>query len=75
VADLTKCRGCGEHLLDSHERVVSVQYGQLSTTDSGTPHWLVKAPTKNTWGRMHERCFLLAIGDPRGVALTAATNQ
>lgn len=71
AADLTRCRGCTGSVIDSPERVIAVQYGELSVNDAGTPVWSVKAPAKNTWGRMHERCFLLAINDPRGVELAA----
>lgn len=68
MADLTRCRGCGKSLLDCQERAVSIQYGDLT----GDPaRWQVKSPVQNTWGRMHERCFLLAIGDRRGVELAA----
>ena len=74
MADLAKCRGCGELLLDCRELVVSIQFGTLESTESGTPSWVVKAPQKSTWGRMHERCFLLAIGDPRGVELASAAQ-
>jgi len=69
--DLNKCRGCNKPLLGSKERLLSVQFGELEKSDSGAPIWKVSSPTKSTWGRMHERCFLLAIGDPRGVELTA----
>jgi hypothetical protein len=73
MADLTKCRGCGKPLFDTNERnnrAVSIQFGTLEG-DKESPQWSSPAPMKNTWGRMHERCFLLVIGDRRGVELAA----
>lgn len=75
AADLTRCRGCTKSLIDSPEKVIAVQYGELTVGESGTPVWSVKSPTKSTWGRMHERCFLLAINDPRGVELSAEAAE
>lgn len=76
MADLTKCRGCGKPLFDTNKRsnrAVSIQYGTLEG-DQETSEWngaSGPSPEKNTWGRMHERCFLLVIGDRRGVELAA----
>jgi len=81
MADLTKCRGCGKPLFDTDDqrnRAVSIEYGTLEG-DAEDPQWSDAEPAKGrkraqgqeVWGRMHERCFLLIIGDRRGVELAA----
>jgi hypothetical protein len=72
--DLNKCKGCGQSLADTDarkNRAVAIQFGTLEGDDE-SPRWNNTTPRQeHTWGRMHERCFLLAIGDRRGVELAA----
>jgi hypothetical protein len=63
-SDNPKCRGCGGDLVETQERVVKVSVGKFA--NSKKPTW--KSPKREeVWGHMHERCFLIAIGDPEGV--------
>lgn len=66
-----RCRGCGESVLsdDTRERAVTIEIGKL---DAKSDDLRFTAAAKDPlWGRMHEKCFLLAIGDRRGVVLAA----
>jgi hypothetical protein len=64
------CRGCGRELDETEGRVVEVRLGELSQHKDKSP--VFKANADGTWGRMHERCFLIAIGDPKGIELLAS---
>lgn len=66
------CRGCGGDLVDTEESVVRVRTGKLVAVADRSPAWKSSAPEKSVWGHMHERCFLIAIGDPRGVQMMVA---
>jgi hypothetical protein len=65
------CRGCGGDLVDTEERVVRVRTGNFVQVENRNPAWKTEPPDKSVWGHMHERCFLVAIGDPQGVEMVA----
>jgi len=66
------CRGCGGDLIEGERRVVRIRIGQLVAVPNKSPVWKAPPPDKSIWGHMHERCFLIAIGDPQGVQMMVA---
>jgi hypothetical protein len=66
----SKCRGCGKELDKTAKNVVQVRLGEISKHRGKSP--VFKPKDNSTWGYMHERCFLIAIGDPKGIELLAS---
>ncbi len=61
------CSGCGHDTKNSEEPLAKVQLGRWTTNGANRRVW----KPSETWGIMHQRCFLMAIGDPQGVTMMA----
>ena len=68
-----KCRGCDENLLKNGQqgRTFRVCAGELLGIENGLEKFDESPDGDAVWGYMHERCFLVAVGDPHGIELMA----
>lgn len=62
-----KCRGCGKKIHTDDSRIVRIALGQLHEIENGLEDF--EENEDEVWGYMHERCFLLAVGDPKAIRM------
>jgi len=65
-----RCKGCGGRISPG-DKVVEIATGQVHEVgDDETPSF----EQKGVWGKMHQHCFLVAVGDPAAIfAIEPAT--
>lgn len=61
-----RCRGCNADLAKDDRVVVRVAEGKIESVEEGSVDF---TPGDNTWGYMHKKCFLLAVGDPEAITM------
>ena len=59
------CRGCGDALSPSDDRLIRVSHGRISAMEDGLVDF--DEAIRKAWGYMHEHRFLLAVGDPASI--------
>jgi hypothetical protein len=61
-----RCKACGK-ILKNDDKIIRVSEGTLKL--GKPPETKTKVEESGVWGHMHERCYLLAIRDPRAIAM------
>ncbi len=64
-----RCRGCNDDLVKSDGVVVRICEGKIEGVEDGTIDFSEPVSDESTWGYMHKRCFLLAVGDPEAITM------
>lgn len=67
--DHNRCRGCGAKISPDDE-IVEVSLGHLIGASEGLPDF----ERSDTWGYMHQHCFLVAVGDPTAIFSIKPSN-